>query len=220
MRVIEDEDIHRVSDYVQKYIESRMGGESVEDTEEYRTGEENKAEGRTGRERGIGDGDKPTIKDMFQEVNARLDELKEQILACAWMSQFQKWMLVNVAKEDRNAMGEDIAESADNLHLAITNMLDAIGITREERDYSKGTLDFASDPSAIEIKTLDISVRLLHGLWRSGIKTVGDILLKSPKEIKKIRLIGAKTHRELMAKMESILEKDVYDEWAKKDAKI
>jgi RNA polymerase, alpha subunit C-terminal domain protein len=92
--------------------------------------------------------------------------------------------------------------------------------TTEEREFSKGTLDYRSNVSAVKIEMLDIRVRLFNRLHGSGIRTVGDILLKTPEEIKNIRLLGTKAYKELTEKLKAILEKEVYEEWMRKGAKI
>lgn len=74
--------------------------------------------------------------------------------------------------------------------------------------------------SAVKIEMLDIRVRLFNRLYESGIRTVGDILLKTPEEIKNIRLLGTKAYKELTEKLKAILEKEVYEEWMRKGAKI
>jgi RNA polymerase, alpha subunit C-terminal domain protein len=90
----------------------------------------------------------------------------------------------------------------------------------EERNFSDGILDYKSGVSAVKIEMLDISSRLFNRLHDAGLKTVGDILLKTPEEIKSIRLLGVKAYKELTKKLEDILEKEVYDEWMKKGAKM
>ncbi len=90
----------------------------------------------------------------------------------------------------------------------------------EERDFAKGTLDYQTAAQNIPIERLDITVRLFNRLRYSGIKTIGDILLKTPDEVKDIRNLGIKQYRELLGKLESILEKDVYIKWLKKGEKI
>lgn len=77
-----------------------------------------------------------------------------------------------------------------------------------------------SEQSAIKIEMLDVSVKLFNVLHRHGIKTVGDILRKSPEEIRNYRGIGPAKMSELKTKLMSILEKDVYAEWEKERVKL
>ena len=88
-------------------------------------------------------------------------------------------------------------------------------MTDDERNYSKGTLDFKSERATLKIEMLDISTLLYNTLARNRIKTVGDILLKTPKEIRGYRNLGKKSYDELIGKLEQVLEKEVFEEWAK-----
>ena len=49
-----------------------------------------------------------------------------------------------------------------------------------------------------------ISVRLLNCLWRAGNKTVGDVIAKTPTEIRNIRNLGKKGYNELIIVLRSL----------------
>ena len=63
---------------------------------------------------------------------------------------------------------------------------------------------------------LDMISRLYYSLRRGGVETIGDILLKSPEEIKGFTQLGVKGYKELTGKLKDVLEKDVYDEWMRR----
>lgn len=54
------------------------------------------------------------------------------------------------------------------------------------------------------IEELGLSVRAFNALAKSGIRTVGDLSLKTEKRIKKIRGLGEKSFREIVEKMEEL----------------
>ena len=92
--------------------------------------------------------------------------------------------------------------------------------TTGEEQFSQGTVDDSRNIADIEIKMLDISVRLSHVLVRAGYNTVGDILKASPQKLKSARNMGRHSYEELNSKLEEILEKEVYDAWLEKEKKI
>lgn len=57
---------------------------------------------------------------------------------------------------------------------------------------------------ATPIEALDLSVRAYNVLMRAGIKTVDDIMKKSPDELRKVRNIGQRSLGEVIYKMESL----------------
>jgi DNA-directed RNA polymerase subunit alpha len=57
---------------------------------------------------------------------------------------------------------------------------------------------------AMSIELLDLSVYTYNILRRAGIKTIGDIMAKTPGELKNIRRIGPHSLKEIISKMESI----------------
>jgi len=57
---------------------------------------------------------------------------------------------------------------------------------------------------ATPIEALDLSVRAYNVLMRAGIKTVGDIMAKSPGELRNVRNIGRHSLEEVISKMESL----------------
>ena len=89
----------------------------------------------------------------------------------------------------------------------------------EEREGSGETIELNQGRWFQRIGKHDVSVRLYNCLARAGMKSLGDVMSKSPEEIKRIKLMGPRTYRELAMVMESELGKDAYIEWEKKGAK-
>ena len=54
------------------------------------------------------------------------------------------------------------------------------------------------------VEQLDLSVRTMNCLRRSGITTVGELISKKPKELLKLRNFGQKSHQEIEERLEGI----------------
>ena len=54
------------------------------------------------------------------------------------------------------------------------------------------------------IEELDLSVRAFNCLKRAGVNSVGDLIINSPEEMKKVRNLGKKSLEEVMSKLEAL----------------
>ena len=64
----------------------------------------------------------------------------------------------------------------------------------------------ANDYSSCSFDKLNFSGRALHGLIRSGCKTIGDLLLRSISELKSVRNMGIKTVHEILEKTKEFVK--------------
>lgn len=76
--------------------------------------------------------------------------------------------------------------------------------------------DFGDSPLLDEdIAFLNLSVRSYHGLYRAGVKTIGDLISHQPEEIATLRNIGQKSIDEIYEKMEALGLLEIWKEHLK-----
>lgn len=117
----------------------------------------------------------------------------------------EKFELINaeerarLLEEIKAAMTKDVVIEYAKNNLTHQELQDIFGVVynREEEEKHNSILNE-------DIANLDLSVRSNNCLWRTGIKTIGDLVNKTEEEMMKVRNLGKRSLREIEIKLKKI----------------
>jgi len=86
----------------------------------------------------------------------------------------------------------------------LTPFLDYAKVSQMQADERLIRLAIPDEKYNMPVEQLDLSVRTMNCLRRSGIATVGELIAKGPKELLKLRNFGQKSYQEIEERLNSL----------------
>lgn len=97
-----------------------------------------------------------------------------------------------------------ISAGASILIEQLTPFLEYVKISQMKAEEQLIRLSIPDEKYNMPVEQLDLSVRTMNCLRRSGITTVGELISKKPKELLKLRNFGQKSYHEIEEKLQNI----------------
>ena len=97
-----------------------------------------------------------------------------------------------------------ISLGADILTEQLSPFVEYVKVSQMKAEEQLIRLSIPNEKYNIPVEQLDLSVRTMNCLRRSGITTVGELVSKKPKELLKLRNFGQKSYREIEERLKEL----------------
>lgn len=116
----------------------------------------------------------------------------------------QERLFLDVWTDGTTTPSDAVSQAASILMEQLAPFAEFVKVTEAKAEEQAVRATIPDEKYNMPVEQLDLSVRTMNCLRRSGITTVGELVTKKPKELLKLRNFGQKSFQEIEGKLKSL----------------